>query len=266
MSSKWVTFCLGTEVYGVEITHVREMVALMSTRTVPRQPQEQLGVAILRNEILPVMDLRKILGVSNVHASKDIVDTLEARKQDHVNWLNALEQCIDQDCEFKLALDPTQCKFGKWYAEFKTDDPKLKVILQQAAIPHAKIHELGKTAINLGKEGRKREAQVLIAEHKNTTLAKLITLLNEAMQQVLDSTRQVVVVLQGDGGLVGISVDSLHSVVQIDDNEIQHPDSVGGLKHYEAISGYWPHAQSGVVTRLLDVSKMYPALSAAEME
>ncbi|MCB1059384.1 MAG: chemotaxis protein CheW [Calditrichaeota bacterium] len=90
MAGKWVTFCLGTEIYGVEIGHVREMVALMATRTVPKQPPEQLGVAILRNEIIPVMDMRRILGMANDHASIEIIDTLEARKEDHVNWLNSL--------------------------------------------------------------------------------------------------------------------------------------------------------------------------------
>ena len=133
-------------------------------------------------------------------------------------------------------------------------------------IPHAKIHELGKTAIELGKSGKKAEAQALIEEHRGTTLSRLVTLLNEAIQQVKDTTRQVVIVLSGDGGLVGICVDSLHSVVQINEQEVQHPDTVGGLKHYEAILGYWPHSQSGVVTCLLDVEKLYPSLSIAEVQ
>ncbi|MCB9365959.1 MAG: chemotaxis protein CheW [Calditrichaeota bacterium] len=262
MPSKWVAFHSGKDVFGVSIDYVREMVANLNTRSVPRQPPEQLGVAILRNEILAVLDFRKLVGDVSLNQSDMLIQLLGDRKQDHLNWLAELESCVRENRQFKLALDPTQCKFGKWYSGFKTDDPKLRVLLHQASTPHEKIHELGRRAIALVEDEKTDEALRLISEHRDTTLAKLLNILNQAIQQIHDTSRQVIIVLERNGRSVGLCVDSLHSVVLIDEDHFQPPDESVGFESFEALLGFWTQ-QQGSIMRLLDVEKLVPALSKA---
>ena len=55
---KFLTFVLGSEVYGIEILKVREIIKLMDITTVPRTPDYVKGVINLRGKVIPIVDLR----------------------------------------------------------------------------------------------------------------------------------------------------------------------------------------------------------------
>ena len=55
---KFLTFVLGSEVYGIEILKVREIIKLMDITTVPQTPDYMKGVINLRGKVIPVIDLR----------------------------------------------------------------------------------------------------------------------------------------------------------------------------------------------------------------
>ncbi len=69
--SKYLTFVLGRETYGLEIVRVREIIGLMEITTVPRMPAFVRGVINLRGRVVPVVDLRIEFGM------KDSSDTAE---------------------------------------------------------------------------------------------------------------------------------------------------------------------------------------------
>jgi len=56
--SKYLTFGLGDEEYGLEILKVREIIGLMQITGVPRTPDFVRGVINLRGKVIPVIDLR----------------------------------------------------------------------------------------------------------------------------------------------------------------------------------------------------------------
>ena len=56
--SKYLTFSLGGEEYGLEILKVREIIGLMEITRVPRMPVFVRGVINLRGKVIPVVDLR----------------------------------------------------------------------------------------------------------------------------------------------------------------------------------------------------------------
>jgi purine-binding chemotaxis protein CheW len=56
-----LTFALGAERYGVEMSYVREVVRLGDLTRVPDVPEYILGVTNLRGEVLCIVDLRKFL-------------------------------------------------------------------------------------------------------------------------------------------------------------------------------------------------------------
>lgn len=58
-----VIFTLGNECYGVDIGDVWEINTMQKITRVPRAPHFIEGVINLRGEIIPVMDLRKRLGL-----------------------------------------------------------------------------------------------------------------------------------------------------------------------------------------------------------
>lgn len=55
---KYLTFALGDQVYGIDISHVTEIVGIQSITEVPELPDYICGIINLRGKIIPVMDVR----------------------------------------------------------------------------------------------------------------------------------------------------------------------------------------------------------------
>lgn len=62
--SKFLTFQLKDEEYGLEILKVREIIGVMDITTVPRTPDYVKGVINLRGKVIPVIDLRLKFGLN----------------------------------------------------------------------------------------------------------------------------------------------------------------------------------------------------------
>lgn len=60
----FVTFALGSESLGVTLDQVEEVIELPSVTRVPDAPDYVLGVICLREQVLPLLDLAKLLSVS----------------------------------------------------------------------------------------------------------------------------------------------------------------------------------------------------------
>jgi len=65
-----VTFYLDREEYGVDVRQVQEIRRLTEITTVPRAPEFVRGVINLRGRILPVLDLKRKLGLGEVGESR----------------------------------------------------------------------------------------------------------------------------------------------------------------------------------------------------
>jgi Chemotaxis signal transduction protein len=55
---KFLTFALGTEVFGIEIRFVTEIVGLQKISDIPESPNYVKGIINLRGKIIPVIDMR----------------------------------------------------------------------------------------------------------------------------------------------------------------------------------------------------------------
>lgn len=71
--SKYMTFRLAGEEYGLTILKVRELIGLMEVTRVPKTPDFIRGVINLRGKVIPVMDLRLKFGMPAVEATSQSV-------------------------------------------------------------------------------------------------------------------------------------------------------------------------------------------------
>ncbi len=68
-----VAFRVGEEVFGLEIGNVREVIEYREVTPVPRAPEFVAGIISLRGTILPVVDLRKRIGMEPTEPSPETV-------------------------------------------------------------------------------------------------------------------------------------------------------------------------------------------------
>lgn len=69
--NKFLSFCLGTEEYGVEILRVREIIGIIDITPLPQMPNYVEGVINLRGKIIPVVALRPKFGMPSVEHTEE---------------------------------------------------------------------------------------------------------------------------------------------------------------------------------------------------
>ena len=65
LEGQYLSFTLGSEVFGLPILSVQEIIGLMPVTRVPRTPDYVRGVINLRGKVIPVIDLRIKFGMKN---------------------------------------------------------------------------------------------------------------------------------------------------------------------------------------------------------
>ena len=88
MDNKFLQFELEGELYGVEISKVREINGLMEITAVPKTPTFMKGLINLRGKVLPVIDLRLKFGLAegeyNDRTSIIVIDIRSIHGQVHM--------------------------------------------------------------------------------------------------------------------------------------------------------------------------------------
>lgn len=94
-SRQYVTFSLGKELFGLEVTRTREILSLTPVTQVPQTPEYMLGVINLRGQVVPVVDMRLKLGLP---AGKETEDTciivIEVKIDDEPIIIGALADAV----------------------------------------------------------------------------------------------------------------------------------------------------------------------------
>ncbi len=94
-----VTFRLGGETYGVEILKVREVIHFREVTEIPNATSYVEGVIQLRDEVIPVVEMRERLGVAGRDGGRKRIVSLEAGRPLGV---------IVDDISGVLQMDPSQ--------------------------------------------------------------------------------------------------------------------------------------------------------------
>ena len=82
-ASKYLTFKLADEDYGISLLKVREIIGMMPITSVPRTPEFVKGVINLRGKVIPVTDLRLRFAIrENDYTDRTCIIVVEVDGQD----------------------------------------------------------------------------------------------------------------------------------------------------------------------------------------
>lgn len=70
-SFQLVTFQLGSELYGVDIMDVKEIVKIQAVRLIPNAPFYVEGIINLRGEVIPIINLHKRFYIKKMEVQSD---------------------------------------------------------------------------------------------------------------------------------------------------------------------------------------------------
>lgn len=252
---KWVLFQLHEQTFGLEADRILEMVIAKNIHESPLAPPHVRGVMRLRDDVFPVVDTRLVLGMKGKREEvAELVEMLEQRQQDHVNWIVELRNSVEEDREFKLTNDPHKCAFGKWYDQYEPETAQLRMQFEKFDQPHQAIHHLADTVAEKRTVGDSQGALAVVDRAWNTLLHAMIELFEETRNMLREGAQEIVLVASCNDGKVGLLVDVVDELRDLEVDDIQDSDPATMGDQTEYVRGFTHFGDDVMV--LVDLDKI----------
>ena len=214
----YLSFRHHTQYFAVPIDAVRFIAAenALKPTQVSTGNSRQFDMVDYDGQACAILSLARLLNQPSERTrSRDLVRLLHDREQDHLSWISALRNALENDTPFEKQRNPDLCAFGQWYRQFTTDDPQLSHIMSRFDKPHRRLHALADELLTLSEQGRHDDAMAILSEHEAVTLSKLTSLFAEARDIVQMKVRPTVIMLQvNESQVVGLKVDDVGEVFE----------------------------------------------------
>lgn len=222
-----IIFKICNTLYCINSKYVDSILSLPEYEKVPNAPENIVGVFPYRGKMIQVLDLRIMLGkVSLKNECISFQQMIDARKQDHINWVNELERTTHSGEPFTLTNDPHKCALGKWYDQFICDDKTIMYYLKKMEEPHCLLHatidEIEQSK-NISDENKKRRKQESILRNaRNVYMPKVLQSLDKAASAYQTTVNQsIVLVLMEGESRIGILIDAVLAVEMFISSNVQ---------------------------------------------
>ena len=210
-----ITFYVGDTQYATPVSEVR-YIEQDKRKTTRIELNEKLGaeVTTYQGKPVPIYDLANLMGCeSEYNKNLELLKILEAREQDHINWMANLESCLKNNTEFKGAKDPMQCEFGKWYLQFKAEDEILADIMKDFDEPHTRLHGLAAELLALRDGGDLDKAISILEYQRSRIFGKLMDLFSSAKERVENITRPILLYLDTSRKMIAVRLNAISDIV-----------------------------------------------------
>ena len=95
--TQYLTFKLGEEVFGVDVSHVQEILEMTSITKIPQTPPFMKGVINVRGKVVPIVDLRLKFGMDEAGTTVDTcIVVVEVAMEGETMVLGAIADSVDE--------------------------------------------------------------------------------------------------------------------------------------------------------------------------
>lgn len=231
-----VIFRLEKKYYSLAADRVHQIGEIQKVRDVSGQVPGQRGVIDLKSGILPLYDLRELMGRrSYLEEVRELLETLEARKKDHQDWMTALEDSVNNSTPFTKAKDAKSSAFGQWFGSFQSDNSFLMDLMRDFRMPHERLHAVGNTALCHAGEGQLERAQRLLQETRQGVLKELMDLYDRVSELIQARSGELFVLSNVNNAALAFAVDTVVAVEYLENAKMEEaerqnlPDWVKGV-------------------------------------
>ncbi len=222
-----LVFRLGGRSFCVPVAHVRYVAALPPDFSCFGAEADKYFV--FDDEPLAYVSLWDEFELRSEYAEyREMQEMLPKRRQDHVDWMAALEDSIRVGTAFTKARNPRECAFGKWFYGYQAKDQRLSLLLEQFEQPHAKIHALADRLLGWGKNGQSAEALDAFHEAEHTTFGTVLRLFDLAQELIVKLQRRIAIVVADKGNTCVLGADSVRDIVTLPAERIKQQRAADG--------------------------------------
>ncbi|MEA3554770.1 MAG: chemotaxis protein CheW [Campylobacterota bacterium] len=211
--------------FAIDVESIIEILRPKDITQIPEVPDYILGVMNIRGHIGTVVSLRKMMQYKEM--GEELQEFISSIKQGHADWLNELEESVNQEKDFTQTLDPHACPLGVWIDEvmtcLKCDDTFMEKIKREINPHHKHLHEKGRTVIDTALNDKEKAVGIIrteIHEHYDVVI-KNIEALDDDIDLWTNSIQRIVAFTTKKGETVNILVDDVIDIISIKEDQKQ---------------------------------------------
>jgi chemotaxis signal transduction protein len=228
---KVVTFRIAKEEFAFHMEHVREILRVQTPNQVPDVPDYVLGVLTVRGQILPVIDLRRLLQQRSL--ADEFADSCRPLREEYERWIDQIEKVFAGDSQTKVDNRVAE-NLRKWLTETNSSSQLLMEALARARGLNDKV--IKQLQVRLKHEERgDRDAARACAEEVLSGGRETVAALHRFEQQIAQNIQedQRIIVVDAEGFVLGLVVDHVHEVLNVPKNLVEPPPRItssGGME------------------------------------
>ena len=250
---KMVTFRIAKEEFAFHMEHVREILRVQTPYQVPDVPDYVLGVLTVRGQILPVIDLRRLLQQGSL--ADEVAGRCRPLREEYERWIDQTERLFAGGFQSKLDGSVTE-HFRKWVSETNSSSQALTEALAKARGANQKVIkqiQLRTKSEECGDRDGMRACDLEVLAGARETVAVLHSFEQQIAKNIQEDQR--IIIVDAEGFVLGLVVDHVHEVLNVPKNLIDPPPHItssGGME----LSG---------VAKLNDGSRLIMCLDVANL-
>ncbi len=209
-----VSFRVGGDEYAFDIKRVSEILKVMDITAVPNVPDYVLGMFTIRNHLLPILDMRGLLGLPSLISERH--EMLDKAREDESKWADAIRHAIEAGSRFAGVLIARESGFGKWLEGYNTASVEVEGLVKRLKRKRADLYYTGKRILDMS-TGDKGADLAFYDEHLTPVLNMVLDIigeLKESMSAHISEDQRAMVVECGDM-TIGYLVDWVDEVLRI---------------------------------------------------
>lgn len=253
---------LEDRLFAVSADLTEAMLQLPEVIPVPGQSANMRGLMRFRERVIPLIDMRRCAGlVTAGQMDTEIQELLEARLQDHRNWVAELEAAVTEQRAFQGATDPNLCKFGRWLNAQEVRELTIRTQLQRIRSAHENLHATAHTVMRAIEEGKHELARQEVAHTRDISLAHISELFGELRALYRRTRREIALVLKLGGTRLALAVDAVVAVERLRPGTLQDLE-LGGVAASRLVTSVARRAKEETLVQVLNLDELLRSVGA----
>ena len=224
-----VSFQIGREEFAFPMEHVREILRVQTPKEVPGAPDHLLGVLTVRGQILPIVDLRRLLRQTSFAA--DLVAACRLASTEYQAWLTQTGSDSGEDADLHKVMAAAE-QLRTWLSAFNSSSQSLTETLAMARGLNEHVTKQASAASSTDQDVNGMEAlKKDVVASAQAIIAALDTFGTQVEGSIHEDQR--IIVVDSKGFQLGLVVDHVNEVLGVQDDAIEAPPNVA---HEQGVS------------------------------
>jgi purine-binding chemotaxis protein CheW len=216
-----VSFQVGQEEFAFPMEHVREILRLQTPKEVPGAPEHLLGVLTVRGNILPIVDLRRLLRHTSFAA--DLIVACRQASGEYKTWLEQSETSLDK-ADYQGAAKASE-RLRNWLLAFNSSSQTLMETVAQVRGLNEEVSKEANATIKHERDLAGLKAlHVSLVSRARAIVAALLSFEEQVEKNIGEDQR--IIVVDSNGFQLGLVVDHVNEVLGVQDDAIEPPPDI----------------------------------------